>query len=772
MMKKIVVAVVLGLNFVGSNLLFAQSPEDAAVVLPARVVKAIEVKGNKTIGISTILTKIKTRVGQDYLESVISDDLKRLYNMGAFSDVTVDRKDHEGGVKVIFNFVEKPIVENVTFSRIRYWKPKQLSTKMKTRKGKFLDKKSLRDDEETIKELYVKKGLTTALVEVETDIDAATNKAKVHFIINEGGRLKISQIKVEGNKAFKDGRIIKIIKTRKAWLFGSGLLKEDLLEEDMERVAAFYEKEGFIDAKASYTILYPRKDKAVVTIQIVEGTRYFVGDIAISGNKIASESEIRAAIVDTKVGGPFSREKLSGDIGKIRTLYFDKGYIFARAEEASSLNPSTGKVSVKITVDEGTLAYVNKVRIQGNTRTRDIVIRRELRLHPGDQFDGSKLRRSKERLRNLGYFEDINYDIEDTSIPDKKDLVVQVKEAKTGSFSFGGGYSTVDQIVGFVEIEQKNFDFTAWPNFTGGGQDLSVRVETGSTRRNLYLSFTEPWLFDYPISAGFDLYRTSRERERNTGYAYDEKRLGGDIRFGKQFTEFVSGRLTYRNEEITIDNLDDGVSADLLAEEGSNTVSSVGLSLSYDTRDNVFSPKQGWYLTGTTDVAGGPLGGEKDFYRVEGRASYYIPLKFNTVLELRTRTGIIQSYGDSDKVPIFERFFAGGSRTIRGYNERKVGPLDPITEDPIGGEALLIGNLELTYPILDFLKIATFFDAGNVWPTVEDYGAGDFKSGAGLGLRIKTPIGPVNLDYGYPLNDEAGEDERSPKFYFSVSRGF
>jgi len=396
-----------------------------------------------------------------------------------------------------------------------------------------------------------------------------------------------------------------------------------------------------------------------------------------------------------------------------------------------------------------------------------------LRLYPGDRFDGEKLRRSKQRLTNLGYFEDINYDIEDTDLPNHKDLVVQVKETKTGSFSFGGGYSTVDQFVGFVEVQQKNFDFTNWPTFTGGGQNLSLRAEAGSTNNNTRLSFTEPWFFDYPISAGFDAYRSQRNRDENIGYAYDETRTGGDLRLGKSFTEFLSGDVTYRLEEVKVGNFEENISADLLAEEGKNTVSSLSFGLAHDKRDNVFNPTTGTYVSQTIDVAGGVLGGSKDFYRLTEKGSYYIPLKFDSVLEFSARAGIVKAYGDSERVPIFERFYAGGARTIRGYDERKVGPLDSVTNDPIGGESLLVGNIEYTFPLVDFLKWAVFYDIGNVWSKVSDFGKGGFKSGTGLGLRVRSPIGPINLDYGFPLNKAPGEEKKSGgKFYFSISRGF
>ena len=779
MKKNIILPICLILNLFFCTPLFAQEanqenpPQQNSILeREQKVVKAVEVRGNKTIGIATILAKIKTRVGQEYLQSVVSDDLKRLYNAGYFSDVTVDREQYEGGFKVIFYVEEKPVIQKITFSKIRYYKPKALLNKLKSKKGKFLDNKTLKDDIRTIQELYTKKGLTLASVDVEKNIDELTNKAMLHFIIKEGQRVKIVRIEVLGNKAFPDKRIRKVIKTRRAWLFNSGYLKEEILEEDVVRIRSFYEKEGFIDAKASFEYEESKENRLIVKISIDEGKQYFVDTIDVTGNEKASKQEILDVMTEVKEGGVFSREKLTVDLANIRALYFDRGYIFANVKETTSLNPDTGRVAITLDMQEGKLAYINRIKIQGNDRTRDIVIRRELRLYPGDRFDGGKLRRTKERLRNLGYFEDIAYDIEDTDLPDQKDLVVQVKEAKTGSFSFGGGYSTIDQIVGFVEIEQKNFDFTNWPTFTGGGQNLVLRAESGSTRNNMRLSFTEPWLFDYPISGGFDLYRSQRDRERDVGFAYDEKRVGGGVRFGKQFTEYISGGINYTNEKITIDNFEDDVSSALLAEEGENTVSSLGFSLARDTRDSIFAPTKGLLVDGVVDVAGGILGGDKDFYRLTGRASYNIPLKFDSVLEFRVKGGLVDAYGDSSSVPIFERFFAGGAKSIRGYDERTVGPLDVATDDPIGGEALLVGNIEYTIPIIDFLKLATFFDTGNVWSKAKDIGKGNFKSGVGVGLRVKTPIGPVNLDYGYPLDDEPGEEDRSGKFYFSVSRGF
>ncbi|MBF0385611.1 MAG: outer membrane protein assembly factor BamA, partial [Candidatus Omnitrophica bacterium] len=530
---------------------------------------------------------------------------------------------------------------------------------------------------------------------------------------------------------------------------------------------------GFIDVSAKYSVEYLRKGFVALDIDIKEGKRYSVGRVDISGNDVISANEVKKIMAEISEGGTFSREKLSVDLSNIRTLYFDRGYIFANVSETTSIDPETGKVDVKVNVEEGGLAYINKVKVQGNTRTRDSVIRRELRMYPGDRFDGGKLRRSKERLSNLGYFEDVSFDIEDTDTSDRKDLVVQVKETKTGTFSFGGGFSTVDRVVGFIEVEQKNFDFTNWPTFTGGGQKLTLRAETGSTKNNLLLSFTEPSIFDHPVAGGFDVFKREREREEDTGYAYDESRLGGDLRFAKEFSEYVTGGVTYKFENITIDNFADSITAtdEIRQEEGTNSISSLGFSLGRDTRDNVFSTTKGLNLYSNLDFAGSVLGGSKDFWRLKTGGDYYVPFKFGSVVQFSLRSGLMSPYGDSDRIPVYERFFAGGAYSIRGYNERRVGPMTTGNQ-PVGGEAMIVGNIEYTIPLLDFLKFATFIDTGNVWSDMEDFASTGFKSGMGVGLRVKTPVGPINLDYGYPLNEEPGEDEKTGKFYFSVSRGF
>ena len=738
-------------------------------------VTAIEVKGNSSIGTNTVLSKLKTRIGSPYNDNVISDDIKRLYGLGFFSDIKIDTEKYGEGVKVIISVVERPVIERITFSGAKRigMNDEKLKETLKSKETQYLDYTDLTDDVTSLKKLYEKKGFSQVQIEHAVNIDPKTNKAKIQFKISEGKKKQIKMIYVEGNERFSDARILKLIKTKRAWLFNSGVLKEDVLDEDVGRVKDFYQRQGYMDVTVEKEL---KTDPAgrywFISFKITEGKKYMVGGVSIQGNKDIAEKDIRAKIKESLPGRVFSQEALKDDVMAIQGIYFDRGYIAAKVLDTTSLNSATGNIDVVLSIEENEIYYVDKVQIRGNIKTRDVVIRRELRIRPGDRFDGDKLRRSKERLQNLGFFDEVSYDTEESDAPNKKNLVVDVKESKTGAFSFGGGYSSVDQLVGFIEIEQKNFDWLNWPYFTGAGQDLKLRATVGSISKAYDLSFTEPWLFDYPVSAGFDLYKHTHDRDSNVGYGYNEDVTGGDIRLGKELSEYVKGDITYRHDTIKISDVDATATQDLKDEEGTNVESSVEMGLTYDSRDNVFDPTRGDVLGGSVQYTGGPLGGDRDFWKYYGNASHYFSIG-KSVIEIRGRAGLADPFGDTLKVPIDSRLFAGGAYTVRGYRERKIGPVDAVTGDPLGGLSMLVGNIEYTYPLASFFKLATFYDVGNVWAKAGDIGSGGYKSGTGVGMRLKTPIGPILLDYGIPLNKESGETSRGKgRFHFSMSHGF
>ncbi len=740
-----------------------------------KLVKAVETRGNKAVSSATVLSKIKTQPGSPVSSAVLNEDLKRLYGLGFFTDVKIEQEDYEDGVKVVFVVVEKPVLSEITIEGSRQIKSDQIKKEMLSVLGDFVDQKRVRDDVESVKRLYEKKGFSGAKIDSQLDVDPETNQAILRILIDEGQKVRVKDIKVVGNASLKSGEIIKRLKTKKMTFWGwfqSGYLKEEELIEDVERAKAYYDENGFSDAEIT-TEIQPLDDGGgvVLIIHVNEGKKYIVGTITLNGNSILTEADILKVLLMT-TDKPFSRRGLRLDVANIQDLYFEKGYLSAQILSESLYNESTDRVDVNYAITENELTYVDQVRVQGNAKTKDIVIRRELRAYPGESFSGAKLKRSKERLYNLGFFEDVRFDTEPGSVPNSRDLVVTVKETKTGEFSFGGGYSSIDNIIGFVQIRQKNFDWQNTKTWTGAGQDFGLRFEIGSVRQNAELSFTEPWVFGYPYSFGFDVYKRDFDRSGSSGYFFDQEKTGFDLRLGKEFTDFDKGLLVYRLEEVKISDIREDASAALRAEEGTNVTSSLALTLTHDERDNIYNPTRGYMVSGTGEVAGGPFAGDRDFYKLTGVASKYFKHFDQNVMELKIRGGLADAYSDSPNVPIYERFFLGGANTVRGYRERRIGPRDEQNKEPIGGESYWVFNVEETFPIFpDIIKGAVFFDTGNVHEKLEDFGSGNIFSGVGAGVRIKTPIGPVKLDAGYPLDEVEGEKKKL-RFYFNISQGF
>ena len=731
-----------------------------------KVITEVEIRGNKIISSQIILGKIRTKLGDRIDQLVLDEDIKRLYASGYFTDVELELSPAEEGMKVAFVVVEKPKVTEIIVEGNKVIRTEALKKDMKTAVGQILDRKILKEDISQIKELYESKGLHLIDIEYEVDENEATGEATVYILIDEGKKVRIQRINIYGNLSFSDKKILRLLKTRSRWFFSPGLFKEDTFKEDLERVRVFYWQEGYADVEVTPDIHYDAdKRRMYISLNIVEGKKYLTGQIEIIGNKLFPTEEIKEQLEMT-TGGVFSEYNLRQDISRIQEYYFARGYIFAETSSDETVHRDTGVVDVIYKITEGELAYVDKIKIEGNLKTKDIVIRRELKIKPGDKFDGEKLQRSKEKLYNLGYFEEVTYDIGPGSTAEKKDLTVSVKEKKTGEFSFGGGYSSVDRFVGFVQLSQINFDLFNFPTFTGGGQDLNIRGEFGQRRKRYSLSFTEPWLFDRPISFGIDAYDRMHTWEN-----YDEGRQGGDARLGKRFGEYNSVGLMYQSEKVRIYNVPITAPPEIRIERGSNTVNNLIFNFGRDTRNNVYVPTKGIVVSGIGQNTGGFLGGDKDFYSLTGLVSTYFSYFERFVLNLKVRIGTTKQYGDTPNVPIFGRFFAGGADTIRGYGERMVGPPDT-GGSPLGGKTMFIFNAEFTFPVIEVVKGAIFYDTGNVWQDSYHIKFDELMNGIGAGVRVKTPIGPVKLDYGYGLNYRNWDTNKNGRFYFSMSRGF
>lgn len=740
----------------------------------------IRVKGNYAISTATILNQLKMRPGDKFTEGILNREIKRLYSTGYFADVFVETEKHPDGMIIIFNVVEKPVVEKIEFQGNARLKSRKLLTKVKLKEGVLLDFTLISQDMEAIRNYYVEEGYSNVLVDYKIETDPTTGKAILTFIIDEGASLRIKSITYEGNEHVPAKELEKYMSTQTAWWFiRKGAFDESKFQSDLGRIRTMYRSKGFLDARVTSEIDYSDDGEyMLVTVLVDEGEQYLVGDVIIEGQLAFPEIDIQE-LIHVKTGDPFDYTRIKEDTEGIRTLYYDKGYMNAEIDLKHRYNATDDRMDMVYTITAHEEVYVGMINVIGNTKTKDKVIRRELRVYPGEKYDGEKLKKSKERIYNLGFFEDVYFETVPTDDPNVKNLNVTVKETKTGEISFGGGYSSVDAFIGFAQVRQRNFDLLSFPTFTGGGQDLTIRAEIGSARSNYFVSWTDPWIFDFPYLFGFDIYRQEHDRFRDSGYGYDETRTGGSLRVGKEITDELSTGLVYNLEQVEISDVPSEATDALKREEGKNMLSRLTWNVQYDLRDNKYVPTKGFVVGTSLENAGGFIGGDKDFFKFFSYGSYYHSIIEHVVLELKLQGGIVQNYGKSKEVPIYERFFAGGANTVRGYKERGVGPRDRGSNSPLGGEAMLIGNIEVVFPIWKKLvKGAVFFDAGNVWEEAnlksltsgmkDDAG---FKAGTGVGIRVKTPIGPVKLDYGWPLIKNY-DDEQTGEFYFSVTHGF
>ncbi|MCX5680381.1 MAG: outer membrane protein assembly factor BamA [Candidatus Omnitrophica bacterium] len=772
-MKKRLAAAFVCMAFLITN--FPQGAFPQSYDNDGKTIISVNVKNNKAISQETVLSKVKMKQGEIFRQDIANEDIKRLYATQYFTDVSIDVSRAAEGVSVTFVVDEKPVIADITFTGNKAFRANKLKGSMKSKPNEMLNLALLTQDIADIREMYVKKGYPLVEAKYEIEMDKTDNKAMINVTIDEKTRVKVSSVNIIGNKAIKTDVIKKAMSTRPAsWIFFTpGIFKEEGFQDDIDNIKAMYDDIGYLDIEVTPKLDYKNDGTTLdITLDINEGKLYTVGDVTVTGNLVLPEKNVWAKI-SSKPGKPFSVRAIRNDTVNIRQYYFEYGYLNVVIDAERNLNQTTGKIDISINIDPKDIVYVGKIEVRGNQKTREIIIRREVRVYPGERFNGDKIKRSKERIYNLGFFENVSFDTEPTEVPNIQNLIVTVKETKTGEFSFGGGYSSVDMLVGFVEITQRNFDILNFPTFTGGGQNLAIKAELGMVRNNFNLSWTDPWILGFPYLFGFDAYRASHNQSGDLGWMYDETRTGGDLRLGKELTERLYAMATYKLEDVNISNVVSNASQGIKDEEGSNWISSLLFELTYDDRDNIYNPSKGFLVNGTLEDAGGIFFGDKNFVKGTATVALYHTFFEKVVVELKGRAGMVGPYGDSSYVPIYERFYAGGQNTIRGYKERRVGPRDSGSNEPVGGEAIMIVNAEVTFPVYEkIIKGAVFYDIGNVWEHTGDFmTVGDFKAGAGVGVRVKTPVGPVRVDYGYPLSANYDKSETG-EFYFSMSRGF
>jgi outer membrane protein insertion porin family len=738
----------------------------------APIIRSIEVEytGPATVSKERILAQMRTKVGQPYSAAVVEQDVEALYKSGAVLNVRIFAEPEGDGVKVIVQIQTRSIVREIVIDGAERIKAKRLRKEIKLRLNQPINEGQLEEARQKIIEVYQAHGFTDVSVQFRVDpIDERRGTARVVFTVNEGTKGAVSQVRFEGNAHFSDWRLRKEMKTKRktivSFLDKSGRLDETQLQQDLDSIREWYQNHGFIDVEIK-DVRRERNPKGALTITIViaEGPQYHVGKVTVSGEKVAKEESIRA-LLKMKEGSVYSPKQLHDDAKAVADAYGSGGYVdLVITPESTPAGPALVDVHYKI--EEGERSFVNRVTIVGNTRTKDKVIRREVLVAPGDVFNTVRADLTKKRLENLGYFSKVETYPEDTDVPGRKDLTILVQEKRTGSFSFGAGFSTVDQLVGFAELTQGNFDLFNWPTFTGGGQKFRVRVQYGTERKDFLLNLTEPYFLDRRLSLSGQLFFTEADY---LSTEYNQRNYGFTIELRKPITSFMYASLGYQLQDIDIFNVSSGASAFIKSQEGSFTESKIISSIVFDRRDNALLTRTGQRIVLSPFIAGGFLGGDTQIYGWDLEGSQYFRLKWDTILLINGEIATVDTWGNGSFVPIFERLYLGGANNLRGFPYREVGPQDS-TGEPIGGQSMARATIEWTFPIVEKARGAIFYDAGFVNIDSWNFGFQHFASDIGVGIRLNLPIGPLRLDYGYPLQRDGYHG--GGHFNFSVGYQF
>ena len=735
------------------------------------VVKAVAVEyvGPETISRERVLANIKTQVGDPYSERLAEEDVKTLFATGDVANVRIFAQPQDDGVKVTVLLQGRSTVTEVLIEGATEISPDRLRRELTYKVGDRLSEEQVEKSRQAMVEMYQDRNFGEVSITTRIQTDDRTGDSRVVYTVSEGTKQVVKRITFNGNDAVLAKDLRKAMKTKTANLLSifnkSGRLVPAQLEEDRTAIRTVYQNRGFADVQVTEVQVVPISGNGVELVYtIVEGQQYSVAQLKLDGVLVASADELRAKLKMTD-GSLYTPDGMTADMKTLRDFYGTQGYI--EANIIPEISPiGAGQVNLTYRIDEGTQSYVNLINIQGNTRTKDHVIRRELAVSPGDVYDTVLVDVSKQRLENLNYFSQVQTVPTDTMIPGRKDLNVIVEEKRTGSFNFGAGFSTIDSLVGFAEIQQTNFDLFGWPNFVGGGQRLRIRGQYGIERADAVVSFTEPWFLGQQLSLGTEFFY----REASfLSPLYNQSNYGGAIQLRKPFGQFIAANVEYKLEGVDIFDIADDAPVQISSQEGLYTRSAFSGGLTWDSRDNLFLTRRGTFLNLSGFVAGGGLGGDVQDYGVSLEGSQHVLLPWDIIFLFKGQLATVSSWGGSDEVPIFDRLWLGGANNLRGFNFREVGP--NVNGDYYGGNTLGYMTLEMTFPIISRVRGAFFTDWGFVNEPSWNFDAGGYNADYGFGIRLDLPIGPIRIDYGIPFVSD-GNNGGSGKIQFNIGYQF
>lgn len=753
-------------------------------ILEREMISNVNVAGNRYIEKDAILFAIQTKPGDVYSPEVLQEDLKRIYGMGYFKDIQITSSSNEAGREVTFQVTERPMVRSIQINGNKNIKIDDIQKTLEVKPRTILDLNKVMGDIGRIRKLYVDKGYYS--VAVSHKINQITEEAvSVDFTIQENKVVKVKRITFSGNDAISARELSKVMETRKRhWLLSlfttMGVYKDDAVEKDISRLTAYYYSKGFLQVQVDNPSVAFKDDGIHLHFTIVEGDRFVIGSLEFKGDLLVDTGVLRSK-VKSAPDKVFNGKLLNDDLVALKALYAEQGYAYADISPMTKLNQADKKVDLVFEIAMGEKIYIEEIIVRGNTRTRDNVIRREMRLSEGTIYNSEEIKRSKQEINNLGYFEEVNINTEPGSAANLVRLSVDVKERPTGSFSIGAGYSSADSVMGMFQVSQNNL--------FGKGQQLSLMAQLGGSSSYYDISFTEPWFRDTRTSVGFDLFKVEREYEE-----FDRDSNGFNLRTGFPFDKYYDYTrlfLTYRYESADVKIVDEDVALEIQKQEGTITTSSITGSLVRDSRDDRWKPRMGSNTSLSMEFAG--LGGDSKYIGLIASSAKYFPLPWDTAFMIRGTIGELFAYG-SDDVPISEKFFLGGLDSMRGFEARTVGPKEyrpkemrtfyvlgeeyeyrppghDDEQDVVGGEKELFFNFEYLFPILKEAGVrgVAFCDIGNAYAEGDSFFS-DLRYDVGLGIRWYSPFGPLRLEWGYNLSPE--DDEGASNFEFSMGKMF
>jgi outer membrane protein insertion porin family len=731
-------------------LLLGQPAGGAALPGPSLVVLGVSARTENTDS-SLVVRTAGIATGQTFTRSMfateLADAVRRIYGLGLFEQVEVDTALLGDGVNITFAVAEFPRLERLDFEGFRRIKLKDLESRVKARPGAIVSDKQVFDWRQEVLKLYKEKGFLLVKVDAETGDPGPDGRVTVSLRIEEGDQVRIRNIELVGNDHFPDEKIeVTLTNRQKAW-YRKAQLKEDEFVKDLDRIVDFYKQRGFLDARvADYSMEFDQ-GWASITIEIEEGTRYYFGAVAFEGDSLFTPDSLQR-VVRFKEGTPYNTKLAEATLADIYGIYSEQGYIYAQVVPVEDTRGDT--VDITYQVAEGAPALVRLVMIEGNEQTHDKVIRREVSSLPGYTFKRSEVIRSQRDIFNLGFFEDVSLDYRKADTTGAIDLIYRVKEKGFfGTIGAGVTYSGPDGVTGYLELQQ--------PNLFGRGQQASIKVEKGGKKTNFQVGFTEPWLFDTPTSAGFDVSYLTRKYDY-----YDKQEISGGLSFSRPLPlDYTRAYLGLRVTDAFVPptsisaGYDPGENNpyDVRDDTVHKTAFIPSITLTRDSRDYIFNPTTGSAVTYTLAVSTGDI----RYHRHVVDVAHYFPLFWKFSLMGRTRLGYITGFTGNDEVPLYDRFYAGGTGAdgIRGYGDRTIGPRQG--GYAIGGRALALFSLEYKLRLSPQLSFLAFADAGNTWEDIDQFSLSDLKRGAGVGVRLEIPmLGLLGFDFGYGFDRDGG----------------